>query len=263
MIFLSHQTNDKDFVSVIAHNLEKEYGEENVFYDEWSIKPGENIVLGMSQGIERCRYFFYFITSNSLKSNMVNLEWTSALMKMSKEDIKFIPIRAENVNPPAIISALKYLDLYRNGLDVVITQIKEIISGNPVEKKMPTFNNIVAYNHQVSANEINFYVTAKRFFEPGGRFLLVSNLQDNEAELDSLTPFMTGQSYRENIIPEEKLNGFTIDTMQDLRKGEYLKLIFRFKRIPEIVGLYKIKSDTEADQIEIIRLRNLSELPRL
>ena len=44
MIFLSHNWKDKDVVEPIAVRLKDVYGEENVFYDSWSIKPGENII---------------------------------------------------------------------------------------------------------------------------------------------------------------------------------------------------------------------------
>ena len=57
MIFISHQHNDKEIVSPIAYALEQNFGEENVFYDDWSIKPGENIIERMSEGLENSRYF--------------------------------------------------------------------------------------------------------------------------------------------------------------------------------------------------------------
>ena len=90
MIFISHQHSDKDFVGDIAQTLKDTFGEEKVFFDDWSIKPGENIVTKMDSGLKNCKYFLFFITHNSLKSEMVNLEWTSALMARSEKEIKFI-----------------------------------------------------------------------------------------------------------------------------------------------------------------------------
>lgn len=263
MIFLSHQSKDKDFVAPIAHELKELHGEENVFYDEWSIKPGENILTGMSEGIENCRFFFYFITENSLESDMVNLEWTAALSRKSDQNIEFIPIRADNVNPPAIIAALKYLDLFKNGIETTVLQMQEIISGNAITKSAPTFNNIVAYAHQVDANQIDFYVTAKRFFEPGGVFVAISDLNEEEANLESNTPMMTGMGFIQNAVPEQSLNGFRVDAMQDLRKGLYLKLMFKIKRIPTTVGLLKVETQTYAKNIELSWISNISELPQL
>ena len=100
MIFLSHNWKDKDVIEPIAVRLKEVYGEENIFYDSWSIKPGENIIGKMNEGIEKCKYFFFFISNNSLNSSMVNLEWQSALFKSAKEGIKFIPIKIDNCYPP-------------------------------------------------------------------------------------------------------------------------------------------------------------------
>lgn len=75
MIFLSHNYKDKDVVGPIAIRLANKYGKENVFYDSWSIKPGDGIIEQMNNGLEKCKYFFFFISENSLKSGMVSLEW--------------------------------------------------------------------------------------------------------------------------------------------------------------------------------------------
>ena len=110
--FLSHNWKDKDVIEPIAVRLKEVYGEENIFYDSWSIKPGENIIGKMNEGIEKCKYFFFFISNNSLNSSMVNLEWQSALFKSAKEGIKFIPIKIDNCYPPQILISTVYIDMY-------------------------------------------------------------------------------------------------------------------------------------------------------
>ena len=54
MIFLSHNYKDKDVVGPIAVSLANRYGKENVFYDSWSIKPGDGIINEMNNGLEKC-----------------------------------------------------------------------------------------------------------------------------------------------------------------------------------------------------------------
>ena len=51
MIFLSHNYKDKPLIREIAQNLEKVFGREKVFYDEWSIQPGDSIIDKMNTGI--------------------------------------------------------------------------------------------------------------------------------------------------------------------------------------------------------------------
>ena len=85
MIFLSHTSIDKPIVRQIAITLENVYGRSNIFYDEWSIQPGDSIVGKMNSGLNNCEFFFFFISKNSLKSKMVELEWQSAIMQLSKK----------------------------------------------------------------------------------------------------------------------------------------------------------------------------------
>lgn len=68
MIFLSHNFKDGDI-----------FGQENVFYDSWSIQPGDGIIDKMNDGLTQCKLFFFFVSNNSLNSEMVKLEWLNAL----------------------------------------------------------------------------------------------------------------------------------------------------------------------------------------
>lgn len=58
MIFLSHNKNDKPVVEQVALRLRNIYGQEKVFYDSWSIQPGEGIIDKMEKGLTNCKYFF-------------------------------------------------------------------------------------------------------------------------------------------------------------------------------------------------------------
>lgn len=262
MIFISHNSKDKEFVGSIAYELRTLYGEENVFYDEWSIKPGENILTTMSDGIEKTTYFFYFITRNSLKSDMVNLEWTAALLKHFNDNIEFIPVRADNVNPPAIISALNYLDLYNDGLELTILQMHEIISGVKIERNSPTFNNIVAYMYQENNKEIHFYVTARRFIEHHNGFLIKSDAAEDELEVVPLEDGMVRKSFLPKIEGEN--NGFIIDFNTPINPGFYSKLAVILSVEKQIsIDIYLIRTENRAESLEIKIIDSLSDLPKL
>lgn len=43
MIFLSHNSKDKRIVEPFANKLAEVFGREKVFYDSWSIQPGDGI----------------------------------------------------------------------------------------------------------------------------------------------------------------------------------------------------------------------------
>ena len=111
MIFLSHNKQDKIIVRQIAETFEKVFGREKVFYDEWSIQPGDSITGKMNEGLEQCNYFFFFVSRNSLNSKMVEIEWQSALMKKAQKNITFIPVKLDDAIMPAIIASTLYLSL--------------------------------------------------------------------------------------------------------------------------------------------------------
>lgn len=74
-IFISHNCKDKVIVEPIAVRLAEVFGRDNVFYDSWSIQPGEGIIEKMNQELFDCDFFFFFVSKNSLQSKMVKLEW--------------------------------------------------------------------------------------------------------------------------------------------------------------------------------------------
>ena len=51
MIFISHTAKDKTIVEPIALRLAQVYGQNNVFYDSWSIQPGDGIIDKMNEGL--------------------------------------------------------------------------------------------------------------------------------------------------------------------------------------------------------------------
>lgn len=81
MIFLSHTLVNKNIVEPIAQKLAFVFGQNNIFYDSWSIQPGDGIIEKMSIALDQCKYFFFFVSKESLKSDMVKLEWQNALYK--------------------------------------------------------------------------------------------------------------------------------------------------------------------------------------
>lgn len=130
MIFISHNYLDKPVVEQIALRLKDIFGKEKIFYDSWSIQPGEGIIDKMNQGLLECKLFLFCISRNSLRSDMVKLEWQSALYKSTKGDMKFIPIKLDESLLPAILLQSLYVDLYGQGLEIALRQIIDITSGN-------------------------------------------------------------------------------------------------------------------------------------
>jgi len=75
MIFISYTYADKPLVEPIATKLASVFGKENVFYDSWSIQPGDGIINEMNDALSKCKFFFFFVSKKSLDSKLVKLEW--------------------------------------------------------------------------------------------------------------------------------------------------------------------------------------------
>jgi len=187
VIFLSHNFKDKEIVEPIAVRLKRAYGVSNVFYDSWSISPGDNIIGKMNTGLDNAEYFFYFISENSLKSKMVDLEWQSALFKMSKDNIKFIPVKIDKSIPPTILLSTLYIDMYSNGFEVALRQIFDVINDTNTKEDMSTFSNLKVSFYDGEDNNYVFQLEAKYFYEPNTRFILCYSNLNEEIEFKILT----------------------------------------------------------------------------
>jgi hypothetical protein len=194
MIFLSHNYHDKPFVDLIANQLANVFGREKVFYDAWSIQPGDSLIGKMSEGLAQCSFFFFVVTKNSLQSKMVTLEWQNALMKSVAGGCRFIPIKADDCVMPAILLQNLYIDLSNYGLDAAIGQMVDVISGKSTYRPSPGFSNLRATSSGDGKKTV-VRVEAGYFLEPIARFLIL--VKNKEGEIN---PTITGESMT--------LNGF-------------------------------------------------------
>ncbi|MBR7654524.1 toll/interleukin-1 receptor domain-containing protein [Brucella oryzae] len=62
MIFLSHNHQDKQIVEQFAIPLLEALGQDQVFYDSWSIQPGDGIIERMNAGLSDATLFLFFVS---------------------------------------------------------------------------------------------------------------------------------------------------------------------------------------------------------
>ena len=170
MIFISYNHNDEEIVDQIVKRLDFEFGRKNIFYDKWSIQPGDSIIGKMNEGIEKADVFFYFLSSNSLKSKIVSREWQSALMQSVNENLKFIPIRIEDCQVPSIMKDILFIDLFNIGIIETIEKMKVCISGSNEYDYLEEVDNIIANLVTISDNELEFEIQAEKFIVPNPTF---------------------------------------------------------------------------------------------
>jgi len=108
-VFLSHNSNDKPQVRRLAERL-KAAGL-RVWFDGWTIAPGDIIALKVDEGLEQSRVLLLCISPNALASGWVALERSTAIHRdPSNAGRRFIPLLLADCDLPDTLRRYKYVD---------------------------------------------------------------------------------------------------------------------------------------------------------
>lgn len=108
-VFLSHNSRDKLQVRKLAERL-KEAGL-RVWFDEWIIKPGDDIYLAIERGLEAARVQVLCLSPAALCSDWVTLERSTVLFRdPSNAGRRFIPLLLADCTLPDTLRRYKYVD---------------------------------------------------------------------------------------------------------------------------------------------------------
>lgn len=213
-IFLSHKWEDKPIVEPVALRLREIFGEEEVFYDSWSIKPGDGIIEKMDQGLTAPEFVFFFVSKLSLASGLVKLEWQNALLKASKGKTRLIPVRIDEVVMPEVLLQSLYIDVYSVGIEGGLNQIVNVVQGNSsFTPQHVGFSNLTVSPETGPDGVMTLTISASHLMEPNPNFIVMLHNSENEVSLDLVGggPCLSG--YYEAPFGAQFGNGFTIAPM--------------------------------------------------
>lgn len=179
-IFLSHNHKDKPLVEAVALRLAAIFGQHEVFYDSWSIRPGDSIIDQMNDGLEAPEFVFFFVSASSLASEMVKLEWQNALYSATKRKTRLVPVRVDGSDMPAILKQALFIDMYTIGLEAAIVQIVGITQGNSsFTPQHQSFSNLTYSSATLADGTIEITIHASHMMEPNPNFAFpVMNEED-------------------------------------------------------------------------------------
>ena len=107
-VFLSHSNKDKHIVRPIAERLKNEGLK--VWFDEWSIKPGDNVPHKIEEGLEQSRVLVFCMSENALGSDWAQLEnQTFRFRDPLNKDRLFIPIRLDGAPIKLSLAEFSYI----------------------------------------------------------------------------------------------------------------------------------------------------------
>jgi hypothetical protein len=203
-IFLSHNHNDKPLVEAVALKMAAIFGQDQVFYDSWSIRPGDGIIDQMNKGLEAPEFVFFFVSTNSLASGMVKLEWQNALYSASKGKTRIVPVRVDGSDMPAVLKQTLFIDMHTVGLDAAIAQIVSVTQGHAsFTPQHQGFSNLSFTQVLNGDGSIDIAVKASHLMEPNPNFVFVTT----NAETEIAWEFKNKQAF---------IGGFNKDTFSDI-----------------------------------------------
>ena len=113
-VFLCHNHEDKGRVRAIAQEL-RGAGLE-VWFDEWVVTPGEDVLLSVERGLEASRALVLCMTPASMQSSWVEFERSTTLFRDPKnKDRRFIPLLLEDTPLPDTVRRYKHIDYRESG----------------------------------------------------------------------------------------------------------------------------------------------------
>jgi WD40 repeat protein len=120
-VFLSHNSRDKPRVRGLAEKLRA--AGLRVWFDEWVIKPGDDIYLAIERGLEAARAQVLCLSPTALGSEWVALERSTVLFRdPSNAGRRFIPLLLADCDLPDVLRRYKYVD-YRRRTKVAFDEL--------------------------------------------------------------------------------------------------------------------------------------------
>jgi hypothetical protein len=123
-VFLSHSAKDKPTVRQIAEKLKADGI--RVWFDEWEIRPGDNIPYQIEQGLESSRILVLCMSANAFGSDWAQLEsYTFRFRDPLNKERRFIPVRLDEAEVKGTLAQFRYIDL-NNGFSTAMDALSVI-----------------------------------------------------------------------------------------------------------------------------------------
>jgi TIR domain/WD domain, G-beta repeat len=108
-VFLSHSSKDKLLVRQIAKRL-REAGAK-VWFDEWELRPGDNIQIKIEEGLELSRVLLLCMSAHAFGSDWALLEaGTFRFRDPLNKERRFVPLKLDNSHIRGSLTRFLYID---------------------------------------------------------------------------------------------------------------------------------------------------------
>ena len=144
-VFLSHSSKDKDIVRDVAERLRKDGL--RVWFDEWVLKPGDNIPTKVEEGLEQSRVLVLCMSANAFGSDWARLEaGTFRFRDPLNRERRFIPLRLDDAPIKGSLAQFLYVNWLPADRDQEYPKLLEACRppGTPLTAEAPAAGEQVA-----------------------------------------------------------------------------------------------------------------------
>ncbi|MGV8142236.1 MAG: toll/interleukin-1 receptor domain-containing protein [Candidatus Pacearchaeota archaeon] len=133
-LFISYRTEDQNFAKKVASYIESyEYAGRKfkVFLYQWDIRPGENVVTKIEEGLSKSRYVVLVLSPAYFEGDWTVAEKNAAIFSDPSGRLKrLIPLLHKTCNLPPLLAPRSYIDLtsdknFKNGMAKVLSILKD------------------------------------------------------------------------------------------------------------------------------------------
>jgi hypothetical protein len=170
-VFLSHNETDKPRVRKLAERLQA-VGV-RVWFDEWVIKSGDNILLAVEHGLDAARVLVLCMSPNAFGSGWVDLERSAVMFRdPSNAGRRFIPLLLTDCNRPGTLQCCKYIDFRADedtAFEQLLRDIRKTSYTEPASQSLVMPHVLSSLNKNEKFNNKKFvrplHVTEDRFLQ--------------------------------------------------------------------------------------------------
>lgn len=176
-IFVSYCHKDENIVLPVVNGLIEKYGKSTILIDNEVLKPGDSIIDFMNDSLGQFTHFILFLSSNSIESPMVSIEWKTALPMCDGRNTKFIPVIIDSVKVPRVLNNIYQIRMFEFGLNYCMQQLFSTfdIQKDDKEFHQSSKSNLSASIKNISEHEVEVTIATNYYSEPNSSFCIVLN----------------------------------------------------------------------------------------
>ncbi len=135
-IFISHSSSDNESALQIARALRR--NGLDVFYDAWSLNPGDSLVDKIQTGVADANVLVVLLSNSSVRSGWVRQEINAFFNSaISDRGIRIIPVLLDDVEVPPLLRDRLYVDFRADPAAATAKLVQQLIRISDVRAALP------------------------------------------------------------------------------------------------------------------------------